>query len=116
MLGLVYSWILSIGLLGCGFSVYAETPVANQPTHNLVAKVMWVKGTFHAMSLNASSRTLASGSLIYLHDTLITGDRSQAQIIFTDNTLMTFRPHSNFYVRDYRYEPTTKNDVGEYVS
>jgi hypothetical protein len=82
-----------------------------------VAKVVWVKGAFHATSATLQSRSLQAGFPIYLHDTLITDAQTQAQIVFTDNTLMTFRPGSNFYVDQYAYQPKTAKSqaVGTYV-
>src|SRR3990167_7539020 len=96
-------FFISVGLCFC-FAVHAETTVA---------KVAWVKGTFRATS-NTGTRALTKGSSVYLHDTLITGKGSTAQIVFTDDTLMVFRANSNLYVSDYRYEPK-KNNVGHYV-
>jgi hypothetical protein len=82
-----------------------------------VAKVVWVKGAFHATSSTLQSRSLQAGFPIYLHDTLVTDAQAQAQIVFTDNTLMTLRSNSNFYVDQYAYQPktTTSQAVGTYV-
>ena len=86
----------------------------------LVGKVVWVKGSFIAtLKMNdgkEATRTLEKSSAIYLHDTLVTSKDAQAQIVFTDNTLMTFKPETKFYIKNYEYEK--KDDgktVGRYV-
>lgn len=105
-------------------------PVASTaPTSNVsasgakvepVGRVVWVKGQFTA-SLKMSDtveapRPLEKSSVIYLHDTLETGLQSEAQIVFSDNTLMTFRPASKFYIDQYEYHPNAKTkSVGKYI-
>ena len=86
----------------------------------LVGKVVWVRGNFIAMIKTQdgkeNSRVLEKSSAIYLHDTLMTEKNAQAQIVFTDNTLMTFKPDTKFYIKNYEYEK--KDDgktVGRYV-
>ncbi len=93
---------------------------ANLIESPLVGKVVWVKGNFIAMLKmddgKEKSRTLEKSSAIYLHDTLVTEKNTQAQIVFTDNTLMTFKPDTKFYIKNYGYEK--KDDgktVGRYV-
>ena len=105
----------SILILLVAYFVFSPRDYADEAVP--VAKVVWVKGVFQAFTLGAQSRILSTGSPIYLHDTLVTGYNASAQIVFTDNTLMTFRPASNFYVHQYAYEPkvTTKKTVGRYV-
>lgn len=82
--------------------------------------MVWVKGNFIALLKTddgkEKSRTLEKSSAIYLHDTLITEKDAQAQIVFTDNSLMTFKPDTKFYIKNYEYEK--KGDgktVGRYV-
>lgn len=83
----------------------------------VIAKVIWVKGDFKDMAADSKTRTLAKGDGIFLHDTLITGANTEAQIVFTDDTLMTFRPESNFYVSNYTYNPNAPKggSAGTYV-
>lgn len=84
-----------------------------------VGRVVWVKGEFTASLKSGETdqeRDLEKASLIYLHDTLKTGMDSQAQIVFSDNTLMTFKPQSKFYVAQYEYRSNSKEkSVGKYV-
>lgn len=89
---------------------------ANPPLPTPVGRVIWVKGTFRATMANSEVRTLQKSSVIYLHDTLTTDVNSQAQIAFTDNTLMTFRPETKFVIDTYSYQPQSKiGSVGKYV-
>lgn len=80
-------------------SVYADPPL---PTP--VGRVVWIKGTLKAVQPNKEERTLVKMSVIYLHDTLETSDNSQAEIVFTDNTLMTFYPNSKVAIDQYAYK------------
>ena len=81
-----------------------------------VGKVVWVNGKLHAVMSNQEERILQKESVIYLHDTLITEANSQAEIIFTDHTLMTFRPDTKFLISDYKFNPSAKSgSVGKYV-
>ncbi len=80
-----------------------------------VGRVVWVKGIFKAISSDHQERSLEQTSIIYLHDTLVTDIDSQAQIVFTDNTLMTFKPGTKFVIEDYSFEPQQENgSVGKY--
>lgn len=86
----------------------------------VVGRVVWVKGTFTASlkmpEATNPPRPLEKSSAIYLHDTLETDKQSEAQIVFSDNTLMTFRPASKFYIDQYEYHPDAKTkSVGKYI-
>jgi hypothetical protein len=98
----------------------AKTVAASGVKAEAVGRVVWVKGTFTA-SLKVSETTeaprpLEKSSVIYLHDMLETGKQSEAQIVFSDNTLMTFRPASKFYIDQYEYHPNAQTkSVGKYI-
>lgn len=90
----------------------------NQPLPAPVGRVVWVKGTFKAIMPNKEERILQKTSVIYEHDELITDVNTQAQIVFTDNTLMTFRPETKFYINSYAYskvENKTTHSAGKYI-
>jgi hypothetical protein len=81
-----------------------------------VGRVVWIKGNFSAEAAkDKTPRPLQKLSLIYLKDTLVTDNNSQAQIAFTDNTLMTFRPNSKFLIDQYQFNPQKANSSGKYV-
>jgi FecR protein len=85
-----------------------------------VAHVVWVKGSFYAtMPGSDERRELKPSSKIYMNDTLITTAASEAQVVFSDNSLMAFRPETKFYINQYNYVPKTKakqeKSVGTYV-
>lgn len=81
-----------------------------------VGRVAWVKGTLTATMENKEVRTLQKMSVIYLQDVLRTGENSQAQIAFTDGTMMTFYPKSQLNVQQYNFTPNKgKGSVGKYV-
>ena len=75
-----------------------NTCFADPPLPTPVGRVVWVKGNLTALMENKEKRLLQKSSVIYLHDTLMTDNASQAQIVFTDNTLLTFRESTTFIV------------------
>lgn len=88
----------------------------------LVARVVWVKGGFSAtLPGSAEKRPLKMAANIYMNDTLLTDKDSEAQIIFTDNSTMTFRPDTKLYINEYNYvpkdkaKPDEKKSAGKYV-
>lgn len=92
--------------------------VESPPLPTPVGRVVWVKGILKAVMPNKEERTLQKTSVIYEHDELLTDENSQAQIVFTDNTLMTFRPSTKFYINHYQYSTTPDkktHSVGKYV-
>jgi hypothetical protein len=116
---LTFTQLRSLLLIVLIFLVGPQTFAANTNDNTLpapVGKVVWVKGTLHAIMPNKEERTLQKSSIIYLHDTLKTDPDSQAEIIFTDNSLMTFYPKTTFYIDQYSYRPKTGGgSVGKYV-
>lgn len=98
------------------FSSFFQQVYADPPLPIPVGRVVWVEGTFTATMPNKEQRILQSTSLIYLHDTLATDTLSKAEIIFTDKTVMTLRPNSQFYIDQYVFNPRIKKgSMGKYV-
>ena len=88
----------------------AATSEPAKPAGELVAKVVWVKGELKAVSDDQKTRSLQKTDPIYLHDTLVTDEKTKAQIVFTDNSLMTFRPSTKFYIKEYKFDPKGKEE------
>lgn len=95
---------LFVSLLCCFSLSYAADPALPTP----VGRVIWIKGSFTAEMANKEERKLQKMSVIYLKDTLITGPDSQAQIAFTDGTLMTFAAETKFFINKYAFNPKDK--------
>ena len=79
--------------------------------------MVWVSGdSFKAIMENKEERLLQKTSVIYLHDLLQTNDKTQAEVVFTDNTLMTFHTDSKFSVDNYSFQgKDKKGSVGKSV-
>src|SRR3990167_10282981 len=112
------SYFYSMLLIFIMFFVYPSLTFAEDS--KTIGKVIWVKGgAFSAISQDKIERPLQKDSPIYLNDTLITDDHAQAQIVFTDNSLMTFRQKTQFRIDQYQYQPKKENEkqksVGKYV-
>lgn len=88
---------------------------ADPPLPTPVGRVIWIKGTLKATMENSEERNLQKTSVIYLHDVLTTGDQSEAQITFTDNSSVTFYPNTKFVVDKYAFAKKKKGSVGSYV-
>lgn len=89
---------------------------ADPPLPVPVGRVIWIKGTFKAIMRNNEERTLQKMSVIYEHDLLETGKGSQAQIAFSDNSLMTFSENSKFSIESYiNASKSKKPGVGKFV-
>lgn len=85
---------------------------ANAPLPTPVARVVWIKGDgLNATMQNQEVRLLQKQSVIYLHDVLVTNGNTTAEIVFTDNTLMTFQPGTKFSIDDYRYAGGKKKNT-----
>lgn len=97
------------------FSMISVTYAGDPPLPTPVGRVVWVKGTLTATMENNEQRILQKMSVIYLHDVLSTDATSQAQIVFTDESLMTFYPNTKFSIDKYVYEQKKKGSVGTYV-
>jgi len=96
---LSYRWLMFFLIYTLGFQVC----IAATPLPSPVGRVVWVKGHLKAVMANKEERLLQRKSIIYLHDTLITDAKSQAQIGFVDQTLMTFRENTRFEVSKFNY-------------
>lgn len=90
---------------------YAEESTPPTP----VGKVVWLQGTLKAVMKNNELRLLQKSSIIYANDTLETDHDSKAQIVFTDNTLLTFRPDTEFHIDQYKFNKNEKKGSGTYV-
>jgi len=95
----------------------ATTHKSNEPDPIPVGRVVWVKGDFIAERPDKTQRALKKSSIVFVSDTLMTDAKSQAQIVFTDTSLMTFRQDTKFIIKDYEYKPENKDkgSVGKYA-
>lgn len=104
-------------LLGLLLTCVFATSYADPPLPTPVGRVVWIKGdSFKAIMPSKEERLLQKTSVVYLHDRLITNDKTQAEIVFTDNTIITFHTGSSFLVDNYSFRPKDKKGtVGKSV-
>jgi len=78
------------------------------------ARLIIKKGDIKAKNSAGKLRQLAKESPLYLGDTLITGNKSIAVIVFKDNTRTTVQSNSEFLIEDYQFKPdqASKNKAG----
>lgn len=110
--------IIQLCVLGLLLSlVFGSGYAADPPLPTPVGRVVWIKGdSFTATMENKEERKLQKSSVIYLHDLLQTDDKTQAEIVFTDNTLITFQVSTKFSVAEYVMKSKDKNgSVGKSV-
>jgi hypothetical protein len=107
-----------IGLVLMLFSFLSifHVSYADPPLPTPIGRVVWVKGTLKAIMQNSEERNLQKMSVIYLHDILTTDANSQAEIAFTDESLMTFYPNTRFTIDKYTLNKSKNGTVGSYVA
>jgi hypothetical protein len=96
-------------LLCCIVCCILQTSFGAEPLPTPVGKVIWIKGTLKAIMPNKEERLLQKKSILYLHDALITDATSQAEIGFTDQTLMTLKENTRFNIDKYQYDAKSKS-------
>jgi hypothetical protein len=84
-----------------------------------VGRIVWVKGEISADHKVKGKRELTKQSIVFVGDTLITGAKTEAEIAFTDTTLLTLGSDTKFLVKEYAYHPDKKDEgsasVGKFV-
>lgn len=91
------------------FTCYAAVMHAANPA----GRVVWVKGSFTAIGPGNVKRSLERAGIFYEKDTLVTDASSQAQVVFSDNSLMTFKEGTRLQVSEYRFN--SAGGGGKYV-
>lgn len=79
----------------CSLSVISHGELAG---HIIIAK-----GSVTALDTEGKTRTLKRRSPFYSGDTIVTGNKSQAQLRFVDKALMTIKANSQLNISNYRY-------------
>lgn len=73
-----------------------------------IGSVIVTAGTVTATGSDNRQRTLSRRSPLYVGDTVVTGADSNAQLRFTDDTIVALAANSSFRVRNYDYQPKKK--------
>lgn len=76
---------------------------------DVIGKIIALEGSVSALS-ESGSRILSRNSDIFLKETVIVGEASRAQILFTDGGLMNLIPDTEFRVNTYRYKKMLQKD------
>jgi len=99
--GCFLAWLLRprqllalIFLLLLGFPVFAEP----------VGQVVNLSGPLFAVNAQGVQRVLALGSQVEAGETLITTEKTYAQVRFTDSGVVTLRPNTQFAIDSYRFD------------
>lgn len=74
-----------------------------------IGKVTSVQGNVIAKS-DSSQRTLASGSDVFLKETIVTAANALAQIQFTDGGIINLIAETEYRVNNYKYQKTFQKD------
>lgn len=90
---------------GTGVSTAGRSVRAAEGTgRSRAARVVFLLGEVVAVDRDGNRRTLGRGSEVSEGETLVTGEKSQAQLRFTDGALLSLRAESRFRIDEYRYE------------
>jgi hypothetical protein len=107
LVGLLF--YLSLSVYG-GFAV-----AATQPT---IGEVVSAQGQVTAIDIVNQERILQRHSTIYLHDRVVTGQASKAQIRLHDDSIIIVQPASEFHVSEFSFNkgsPDNSKYVGNIV-
>ena len=86
-------------------------PLNSHATSKMVAKVVALRNSATATSLQGKIRTLTTKDPILEGDTIQTGKRGRIQILFTDNTIISLGRNANLSVHEYLWQPEQQNGV-----
>lgn len=90
------------------FVLLSCTRLAN--AGEIAGKIISIKGSVSAIGTNGSRRILSNNSPIYAGDDIVTSANSHAQLLFSDNSITTVIPNSNFRINNYHYSNRSQED------
>lgn len=106
--------VASIGIRGTDFSAILCTKNCadgqssgqqkNLSQAQVVARIVMAKGSIEALDSKGAKRQLKKHSPIYVGDTLISGNKAIAVVIFRDNTRITIQGNTQFIINDYLFK------------
>jgi len=101
MRAVIFKTFLVFSLLLLGFPAWAQANSAGQ--------VIVASGTFTEIKANQTTNKLQRGDYFYSGDTLVTGANTNAQVRFTDGTVVALYPNSRLRVDDYSYQKSSSD-------
>lgn len=102
---LTLPWVLLSGL----FFFFVTIGYAEEPLPKPIGKVIWVRGKLEAIAPNDQHRILTQNSFFYPQDTLKTEHLTEAEIAFTNQTILSMRADTQFYLKQYEYSRHVKS-------
>jgi hypothetical protein len=75
-----------------------------------VGQVIVAVGPFTATQPGGKPRPLSRRSPVFSGDVLVTGDKAQGQVRFSDGSLVSLHPRSEFRVDDFRFDGSADGD------
>ena len=108
--------VASIGIRGTDFTSYLcesdcddqSTTIdgnANKVNTAIKARLLVIRGQVEAVDQQNKRRVLQKQSPLYEGDTLITGKRSIAVIVFKDNSRTTVQANTEFLIKGFQFKP-----------
>ena len=98
--------VLAIGLLWMPLPVLSQS----EPTQEKAGHIVMASGRLIARAADGSERRLRRRTAVYAGDTIIVGKNAFIQIRFTDGSIFSLRPDTEFKVSEYQHqEQATEN-------
>ncbi len=94
------TWVAAVAVLMSAAAAYAAP----------VGSVLQVNGPLFAQKADGVKKILSVKSPVEQGDTLVTGNKTYAQIRFTDNSEITLKPDSQFKIDSFSFEPEKKEN------
>lgn len=95
-------------LFSLSLSVYGSFAVAT--TQPAIGEVISAQGQVTAIDIINQERVLQRRSTIYLHDRIMTGQASKAQIRLQDDSIIIVQPASEFHVSEFSFNKGSPNN------
>lgn len=103
------------------FTLAADNTKNAQPTTAssnpaAIGQIVWVKGIVKAIAPGQTARTLQRRSPIFTQDTVTTDNTSTAEIVFSDNSLLTLRADSTIKIDQYQFGKNVAPEKSTFVA
>ncbi|MBW2343457.1 MAG: FecR domain-containing protein [Deltaproteobacteria bacterium] len=100
-----------VGVRGTGFDVLLSEENRRAEAGKVAGRVVRLRGSLTVSTREGTERPLLKGSSVYEGDTLETGTKSMAILVFRDNSRVTLQAETSFKVERYQYHAKKKDNI-----
>ncbi|MBW1796893.1 MAG: FecR domain-containing protein [Deltaproteobacteria bacterium] len=100
-----------VGIRGTGFDVLVSEEDRGPEAGKVAGRVVRLRGSLTVSTLDGTERPLLKGSSVYEGDTIETGPKSMAVLVFRDNSRVTLQAETSFKVERYQYRAKKTDSI-----